>query len=96
MSVLCYLADRGYGHPWQIAETYSADEILLFFEESTKLYAKGMLDDLTVNRYAQHADAKGVKKLTASLNKVIDPSKAFLTADEFADKFGAGLRGKES
>lgn len=93
MDVITYLADRGYGSPDHIMDTFSADEIVEFYERSTKHYAAQLADDLIVGRHAQHADEKAMKKYMKELENRMNPKEdKFLSPDEVLSTFKGFLQ----
>lgn len=93
MDVITQLSDRGYGSPDHIMDTFTADEIVEFYERSSKHYAVQLADALIVGRHAQHADEKAMKKFMKDLEKRMSTKEdKFLTADEFAAEFQGFLR----
>lgn len=87
MDVIAYLADKGYGTPDHIMDTYTADEIVEFYERSSRLYAKELMDELIVGRHAQHADEKAMKKFMKDLTSRSTGKDGFMSADEVAAQF---------
>lgn len=67
-----------------IAETYTAEEIVLFYENSVKAHAQEMLDALTTIRYGNHADKNGMQKLVSQLERQIRPENAYMNPEAVA------------